>query len=392
LNKPLLGIVASASIGALLYAQDAPQPAATFRSEINYVQVPVRVLDARGEFVNGLTQSDFQIFEDGQAQAIAAFSAVDIPFVRHDAVKPEAPLAAVEAVASNEPLQVDGRVYVFMLDNQSMPAAVALRTRHVMRRFISDGFGANDVAAIVLTGTGRGQPFTRDRRLLNDAIDRLMSDADPSDNSVDRVMQAIADTARWMGAIKGRRKALVLITPSSICSLVNRDLNVFSNCNEAARYALRMAVQSDVSIYTIDPRGAVPTHGAPAEFAEGPGRFPAGIVRGPLDAARYLAEESGGFAVVNSNNLAEGFARVVRENSSYYLLGYYSTNTRADGKARRNEITVTRPDVRVVHRTSYLAPSAKTHLLVPPKPGEGGKVGTTPTASSLDEQVQQRPR
>ena len=86
---------------------------------------------------------------------------------------------------------------------------------------------------------------------------------------------------------------------------------------------------------------------------------------------------------------AEGFARVARDNSSYYLLGYYSTNNRADGKARRNEIKVARADVRVVHRTSYLAPSAKADLLVPPKPGEGGKVSTTPTASSLDDQLQE---
>ena len=63
---------------------------------------------------------------------------------------------------------------------------------------------------------------------------------------------------------------------------------------------------------------------------------------GPLSAARYLAEESGGFAVVNSNSLDPGFARIVRENSAYYLIGYYSTNTRADGKLRRNRITVSR--------------------------------------------------
>jgi hypothetical protein len=160
-----------------------------------------------------------------------------------------------------------------------------------------------------------------------------------------------------MGAIKGRRKALVLITPASICSLVDTNLQTFSNCNEAVRYALRMAVQSDVSIYTIDPRGAVPTNGTAAEFAEPAARYPV-IVRGPLDAARYLAEESGGFAVVNSNSLDAGFARVMRENSSYYLVGYYATNTRADGKLRRNEIKVSRAGFRVVYRSSYVAPNA----------------------------------
>ena len=64
---------------------------------------------------------------------------------------------------SGEVLHVEGRVYVFVLDNQNMPAAVALKTRHLMRRFIRDSFGATDVAAIVLTGTGRAQTFTQKR-------------------------------------------------------------------------------------------------------------------------------------------------------------------------------------------------------------------------------------
>jgi VWFA-related protein len=358
-RKIAVTIGALGALGALraIGAAQAPQP--TFRSEINFVQIPVRVLDAHGEFVRGLTQSDFRILEDGQPQTITSFSAIDIPFVRHEAVTPGLPLAAGEPVASNDPLQVDGRVYVFVLDNQSMPAAVALRTRHVMRRFIAEGIAANDMAAIVLTGTGRGQAFTRNRSLLNAAIDRLMSDADPTDNSADRVFRVIADTTEWMGAIKGRRKALVLVTPSALCSLANVNSSVFSNCNEEVRHALRAAMQSEVSIYTIDPKGIVPTNGAPAEV-DNPGfaRYPV-IVRGPLDAARYLAEESGGFAVVNTNNLMDGFRRMVGDNSSYYLVGYYSTNPHADGKARRNEITVSRAHLRVVHRASYIAPSEK---------------------------------
>jgi VWFA-related protein len=356
-------IGALSALGAIgqLAAAQSPQP--TFRSEINFVQIPVRVLDAHGEFVRGLTQSEFQILEDGQPQTITAFSAIDIPFVRARSVPNDVPPSSGEVVVSNEALQVDGRVYVFVVDNESMAAAVALRTRHVMRRFIRDSFGANDIAAIVLTGTGRGQSFTSNPQQLNDAIDRLMSDADPSDNSPDRIMEKIADTARWMGAIKGRRKALVLLTPSSICSLVNTNLKFFSNCNEAARHALRTAVQADVSIYTIDPLGAVPTNGAAAEFDQPRRRYPA-IVRGPLDAARYLAEESGGFAVLNSNSLDAGFARVMRENSSYYLLGYYPTNTRADGKLRRNEIKISRAGLRVVHRASYVAPLVRADLKV----------------------------
>jgi len=257
-----------------------------------------------------------------------------------------------------------------------MDAATALRTRHVVRGLIRNYVKANDIAAVVFTGTGRGQPLTRNRRLLDAAIGRLLGDSNPTDDAAHRSMSVIADTAKSMGAIRGRRKALVLLSPSAICSLSETD-DPTSVCREDARYALRQAMQADVSIYTIDPRGLNTSLRSRAEHANPNSSYGVGGYteasngaaaraafaaaraesRGPDDAARYLAEESGGFAVVNTNSLSAGFARVARENSSYYLLGYYSTNTLADGKARRNEIKVSRAGMRVVHRASYLAPT-----------------------------------
>src|SRR4029450_472859 len=140
--------------------------------------MPVRVLDARGEFVPGLTQSDFQVFEDGQPQTITAFSVGDIPSRHVGVTVPGAPLAALDVVASNDPVEVDGRVYVFVLDNQFMRPDIALRTRHVVRGFLRDSLHANDVAAVVFTGAGRGQHFTRNPRLLDDAIERLLGAPD----------------------------------------------------------------------------------------------------------------------------------------------------------------------------------------------------------------------
>src|SRR5687768_14429759 len=96
-----VAIAALAILGGVGIGAQNAQPTPTFRSEIDYVQIPVRVLDARGEFVRGLTQSDFQIFEDGQLQTITAFSAVDIPSIPVNAKVPDAPRAAADAVASN---------------------------------------------------------------------------------------------------------------------------------------------------------------------------------------------------------------------------------------------------------------------------------------------------
>lgn len=386
------------ALGALGDRAEAQQPAPTFRSDINYVQIPVRVLDARGEFVRGLTQSDFHILEDGQAQTISGFSAIEIPSIETDAATvPDATLAVGDVVASNESIEVDGRVYVFVFDNQAMSADVALRTRHVVHGFIRDHLKANDIAAVTCTGIGRGQHFTRNRRLLDDAVNRLLGDPDPTDDAARRSMAAIADIARALGTIKGRRKALVLLSTTGICSLLETDAT--SSCREDARYALRMAMQSDVSIYTIDPTGLNTSLRSRAEHAnpnssygrDGANHEANGAAaraafaaarsesQGPNAAARYLAEESGGFAVVNTNSLSAGFARVARENSSYYLLGYYSTSVRADGQRRRNEIKVTRTGVRAVYRESYLASTADLKVTA----------ANATNISSIDDQLQE---
>ncbi len=139
---------------------------------------------------------------------------------------------------------------------------------------------------------------------------------------------------------------------------------------------LRMAMQADVSIYVLDPNGAQASQRSRAENSNPNSRYTAdGYTeadepggqrrprspswptqsRGPLDGARYLAEESGGIAVVNTNDLQGGIERMVRDTSSYYLLGYHSTNTRTDGKFRRNDVKVSRSGVRVVHRNGYFA-------------------------------------
>jgi VWFA-related protein len=70
---------------------------------------------------------------------------------------------------------------------------------------------------------------------------------------------------------------------------------------------------------------------------------------------RTLAEETGGIAVVNTHNLNAGAARIVGDLSSYYLLGYQSTNSRLDGRWRSITVRVKRPGVNVRARKGYRA-------------------------------------
>lgn len=70
---------------------------------------------------------------------------------------------------------------------------------------------------------------------------------------------------------------------------------------------------------------------------------------------RTLAENTDGLAVVETNDLDKGMKRVVDDLTSYYLLGYYSTNSKLDGKFRKITVRVTRPNVDVRARHGYRA-------------------------------------
>ena len=88
MRKSLLSGCAVLAALPVLHAQQAPppspQPPITFKSEVNYVEIDARVTDAQGNFVRNLTQADFRLVEDGQPQALTAFSMVDIPVARPD--------------------------------------------------------------------------------------------------------------------------------------------------------------------------------------------------------------------------------------------------------------------------------------------------------------------
>jgi hypothetical protein len=72
-----------------------------------------------------------------------------------------------------------------------------------------------------------------------------------------------------------------------------------------------------------------------------------------------MAEETGGTAAVRSNDIAGALARIARENSTYYLLGYHSDSNRAPGRFRKIEVRVKRPGLRVKARRGYMAPNPK---------------------------------
>ena len=125
------------------------------------------------------------------------------------------------------------------------------------------------------------------------------------------------------------------------------------------RDIMDMANAANASFYTIDPRGL-----AVFDTSIGPDTPPgviadATMLRNRTDALRTLAENTDGLAVIGNNNLEPGLRRISEDLTAYYLLGYYSSNTKLDGRFRRLNVKIARPGVDVRARRGYKAATAE---------------------------------
>ena len=410
------------------YAQQAPPqqappdtPPPTFRVEVNYVEVDAVVTDAQGNAVTDLTIDDFEVREDNRPQKVTAFSIVNLPIQR-----PERPLFAEAPIEPDVQVNTaaEGRIYMIVLDDLQTAFTSTPRVKRALRTFIETNFGSNDLAAVVYTSgrTTAGQEFTNNPRLLLAAVDRfsgrnLRSEAleiadalsrpsvNPSNDPLGRQMDPleferaqrarttltlVRQLAEFMEGIRGRRKTVLFVSEG-----ISYDIHdVFANTSanivmQQASDAVAAATRANVAIYAIDPRGltafeeAIEVSGTPPDQ---PGFSVVGRLQDSLrlsqQSLRTLAEETGGFAAVNRNDLSDAFARIVRENSTYYVLGYYPSNERRDGRFRRLEVRVKRPGLQVRARRGYVAPRGRAPE---PRPAGvaagGGPLGPSATSA-----------
>jgi hypothetical protein len=199
--------------------------------------------------------------------------------------------------------------------------------------------------------------------------------------------RGLRTVAEWLGGVRGRRKTILFISEG-----IDYDItDPFNNRSATAvldemRGAIAAATRSNVSIYTVDPRGltlgtddAIETSifgdqipntyqgdlDTPSQVQTRPG-IGTGNLRSELqlsqDSLRTLADETNGFAAVSSNDFASAFERIVSDNSSYYVLAYYPPSNRRDGKFHRIEVRTSRPGLSVRARRGYAAPKGNPQM------------------------------
>jgi VWFA-related protein len=121
------------------------------------------------------------------------------------------------------------------------------------------------------------------------------------------------------------------------------------------RTMLQRANRANVSFYPVDARGLV-VFDQPTNFNILPTEDQA-FLKHRWEFLRDMAAQTDGQAVLDQGDLSRALQKVFRDLGSYYLLSYYSTNTRLDGRFRRIRVEVKRDSVDVRARPGYLAPT-----------------------------------
>jgi Ca-activated chloride channel family protein len=287
---------------ALMTALSAQQP--TFRVETDLVNVGVTVTDKRGSFLTDLTADDFEIVESGKKQTVKYFTRGDELVAAPDL---HVGLLFDTSGSMGEDIQLARSAAIKFLNTLGDAKTITLVDFDTEVRVSK--YGQQDFPRLVERIRGRKPDgFTA----MYDALGLYLQDAD----------------------IDEGRKILVLFSDGGD----TRSTIGFADVMTLVR-------ASDVTVYAVG-------------FVENQPSNARGQQRLRLT---QIAQESGGEAFFPSSmkQVDAAYDKIVAQIRAQYSLGYVSTNTDVDGRWRKVEIKVRRPDlkdVRIQTRKGYFAP------------------------------------
>ena len=401
-------LTAAMTLLAIAGARATPQERSTstqpptFRGQTTVVVQNVIARDSQGRVVEGLTAGDFTVLENGQPQEIAfvsfqSLSPVPGGPILQQRIEPALPLdpaarAAVSRIhipARDDTTYDDRRLLVMYFDLSRMAQGDRARAFRDAAAFVQTRMTASDVIAVmgVRDGVLRvRQDFTADRPRLLEVLTAMMNGDDFDGDGTPDLDSIGSDFGQNDGEFNAfhtdRRFAALQSAISMLQPMPQQKALLYfasgltaASVDNAAQYlaVVNSAVRANVSINPIDVRGLValsPIGGASRPSPDGmsvfTGEAAENSMRGFLasqDTLYSLAKDTGGKAMVDSNDLADGIAQAAATLPGYYMVGYYSVNTAVDGAFRRVQVRLTgnrRADL--AQRPGYYADKAWPRL------------------------------
>lgn len=381
------------------------------------IQLDVTVTDTKGNAVKDLKPEDFEVYENGERQKITNFSFISSVREKTEPVKNANEKVSVPVPSAElKPEQVR-RTMALVVDDLSLSFQSAYYVRRALKKFVDEQMQEGDLVAIIRTGAGIGalQQFTSDRRQLYAAIEKVkwnplgrggigafapirdgeqIQREDESDEERERrensedafedfqgayfatgTLGALRFIVSGMKELPGRKSVILFSDGFKILERAGSGFTGSGMVLDFLRTLIDTANRASVVFYTIDARGLVTTGiNAEDDVAPSPERIQqilssrSNELFDTQEGLTFLAQQTGGFAVINNNDLSGGVRRVL-DDQSYYLIGYEPDTDTFDPKTRRFnkiEIKVNRKGTKVRYRSGFFnvadrdAPVART--------------------------------
>jgi VWFA-related protein len=377
---------------AALFAQQAGD-IPVFRAESNLVILNVFARAKDGKAIEGLKADDFAIVEDGKPQKISVFEfqRLNAPTVEGAvATEPAATPAQTELRTRAQQIMEgakrfrDRRLIVLLFDMSSLEIIDQVRALQSAEEYIRKQMAPEDMVSILSFGASlkTAQEFTDDKDLLIAALKKFKpgeasdfaqkgeTEVDSSDTAsfaLDETEFNIFNTDRRLSALETAANSLLALPEKKALVYFSSGVSKTGSENESQlRSTLNAAIRSNVSFYPVDVRGlmALPPGGDASTGASGGSGLFSGSTQNKQrqnftsqqDTLDTLASETGGKALLDSNDLTQGIRMAQADISSYYIVGYYSTNPNRDGRFRKVEVKMAKTlQAKIDYRSGYYA-------------------------------------
>ena len=317
---------------------------------VNFVQTPFTVKDSKGRLVPGIDWREVRIYENGVRQRMAIFTSDPFPLSVALVIDQSVPFDTMTKV-NNALSALQGaftpydQIAIFTYNNgpqmqTDFTAAQSARVTAVLER--SKGKGRDPVMG--LTG-----PLSQTTTINNSQFDPNTS---PVRNNPGMVLNAPKEVHTLNDAIleaaialtktgRGRRRIIYVISDG-------KEYGSKAKFKEVVQYLQG----HDIQVYgTIVGDSSVPILG----FLD---RYHLPFQMRDDILPRYAAATGGQMASeFRTKGIEESFSEVTKEVRTQYTVGYYTHEPFIDGKYRKTEVRVLRPNLNVISRDGYY-PSA----------------------------------